>query len=242
MKFEEVLRDITTLIDENLSSIREGHDIKVESVNIEKEIILVMTKSGKSKTRPFGELRKIWVELCTGKPVHVDSALKGSGSSRNQPETIFANLPYIEWLYLNGRKHLVLREEHSHSIGTLKKLDAISVEELKRKITEQGAAEQASGTTQIVIVSEDIAIHADVIERTAGVPGKLLAQGAYEYSIENQLLILVSTEIVPKSLPPGTYPILNKKCPTNSAVEVTFLNQKFHVVVNHGMALLFKIL
>ncbi|GAM70804.1 hypothetical protein JCM19236_2748 [Vibrio sp. JCM 19236] len=53
---------------------------------------------------------------------NVDQALFGSGSSRNQPETIFANLPYIQHFRFKGKKHIFLRGASVHEFGSLSEL------------------------------------------------------------------------------------------------------------------------
>lgn len=104
-----------------LHSISGRSDIRVAEVD--DEYIKLKTASGEIKTRPLAELKRVADTLTLNMPVHVDSVLGGSGSSRNQPETILANLPDVEWMKLDERKHLVWLGRQTHELGTLKKAD-----------------------------------------------------------------------------------------------------------------------
>jgi len=64
--------------------------------------------------------------------VHVDEVLHGSGTSRNQPETILANLPYVEWLKLDNKKHIAFVGKNTHLYGTLKQMDSIPASNLNQ--------------------------------------------------------------------------------------------------------------
>lgn len=61
--------------------------------------------------------------MCSLPAAHVDSVLGGSGSSRSQPETILANLPYVEWLTVAGKKNIAYVGDDTHEKGTLHKMD-----------------------------------------------------------------------------------------------------------------------
>lgn len=87
--------------------------------------------------------KKIWDQLCSKPAVHVDAVLGGSGSSRNQPETILANLPYIEWLRINNKKHIVFVGEATHDFGTLRQMDPIQAEQIRRRLQATGRVEKS---------------------------------------------------------------------------------------------------
>ena len=55
--------------------------------------ITIRNSSGKVHNRYFVELQRIRNALLSTPMIRVEDILNGSGSSRNQPETIFANLP-----------------------------------------------------------------------------------------------------------------------------------------------------
>src|SRR6185503_4271360 len=108
MKFSDVLSDIEKLKNKKLSSIRKGAEITIEEVDRTNDRLILTTARGKKKSRPLSEIQMLWERLCANAALHVDSALGGSGSSRNQPETILANLPYVEWLSNERKKHIAL--------------------------------------------------------------------------------------------------------------------------------------
>lgn len=138
--FENVLQDIFTMTNIRLGSIRPGADITLTHVDYEGKKLKLRTASGARRTRTFSEIEQIIRFLNSEKIAHVDTVLSGSGSSRNQPETILANLPYIEYTYIDRKKHLILRDEPTHELGTLKEVSQIEAariidEHRKRKIT-----------------------------------------------------------------------------------------------------------
>jgi hypothetical protein len=124
MKFEDLLNDIEKLIGLRLCSINPATP-GIELTNIDREkqsYTLQVENSPKESSRSFKELLDIWNNLALQGYVNVDQALYGGGSSRNQPETILANLPYIQHFKYNNKKHLLLRKTNMHDIGTLQEL------------------------------------------------------------------------------------------------------------------------
>ena len=125
MDFNELLNDIAKLEGLNLQSIRPGANITIEKVDLKQGKIIVINSSGKIFSRSIIEFQRIWKELLSEPAVRVEEVLRGSGSSRNQPETIFANLPYIEWLKITNKKHIAFVQKATHPYGTLKEMDDI---------------------------------------------------------------------------------------------------------------------
>ena len=121
--FDDVIRDINeSLLGKELQSISgRATPFKIVEVNVEKRNLYI-NMSGKQKSRPFDELERIWQEMRSKPAVHVESFLGGSGSSRNQPETILANLPYVEWLPIEGKKHIAYVDEDTHEPGTIRQM------------------------------------------------------------------------------------------------------------------------
>jgi hypothetical protein len=119
MTLDEVLDDIRSLVGLPLHSIKEGADLTVTQVV--DDGVWLRRFDGEPKFRKMHEFDKIIRALNAnpGGAVHVDTTLNGSAPSRNQPETIFANLPYIEVVYLDGKKHIKLVPAPSHAIGTI---------------------------------------------------------------------------------------------------------------------------
>ena len=133
MDFSALIGDIEKLVGMKLNSIQSGSEIVVDRVDRDAESIELHTISGRKNRRSFGEMRKLWRALNEEAIVHVDRALDGSGSSRNQPETILANLPYIEWLRYRGKKHISYVGEETHPAGTLKEMTPEEVEAMQRR-------------------------------------------------------------------------------------------------------------
>lgn len=125
MTFSDLLNDISKLTGMELQSIRPGATITVLDVDTEKGCLLLKTKQGQMRSRPLSELQTIWNELNQKSAVHVEGVLHGSGTSRNQPETILANLPYIEWLKLNNKKHIAYVGKNTHPYGTLRQMSPL---------------------------------------------------------------------------------------------------------------------
>lgn len=122
--FTEVLADLENLRGKELRSISgQAAPFIIKDIDAENGRIN-LTVQGKHKSRPLQELQNIWGELMKRPAVHVESFLSGSGSSRNQPETILANLPYVEWLNVDGKKNIAIVDTETHEYGTLQKMSA----------------------------------------------------------------------------------------------------------------------
>lgn len=125
ISFNNVLLDIKDfLIGHELRSINPAlAPIFLTSIDIENNKYYVSnTPNSLGKSRPLSELREIWVDLERKGFTNVDQALYGGGSSRNQPETILANLPYIQFFKFKNKKHLLLRQNHVHAPCSLQEL------------------------------------------------------------------------------------------------------------------------
>lgn len=134
MDFDTLIDDIEKLVGMKLNSIQSGSEIVVDGVDRDAEAIELHTISGRRSRRSFAEMRKLWRALNEEAFVHVDRALDGSGSSRNQPETILANLPYIEWLRYQGKKHISYVGEGTHPAGTLKEMTPKEVDAMQGRL------------------------------------------------------------------------------------------------------------
>lgn len=127
--FNEVLADLESLRGISLHSISgQAAPFYIEDIDYQNSRI-VLNVGGTSKSRPFDELHRIWDVMCEKPAAHVDSVLSGSGSSRSQPETILANLPYVEWVNIAGKKNIAYIGEETHERGTLKRMDDERAEE-----------------------------------------------------------------------------------------------------------------
>lgn len=141
MDFKDVLSDINGLIGKQLQSLNPSTaPIFLTKVDSDaKKYFISDVPNQKGNGRSFWELEDIWSELVNKGFCNVDQALYGSGSSRNQPETIFANLPYIQHFKYKKRKHLLLRGEAIHPIGTLSELSDKETKLIRNKIENQSS-------------------------------------------------------------------------------------------------------
>ena len=121
----DVLHDIgENMIGISLSSISgQATPFTIDHLDEDQRRYYVRLENGKIKSRPYDELERIWQEMTSKPAVHVESFLGGSGSMRNQPETVLANLPYVEWLQIGGKKHIAYVDDDTHAYGTIKKMD-----------------------------------------------------------------------------------------------------------------------
>lgn len=136
MQFNDVLNDIELLINRELLSVNPNTDPTIISkVDRELQKYYVLTKSSnKAVARSIRELEDIWNELVQKGFSNVDQALYGGGSSRHQPETIFANLPYIQHFKYKVKKHLLLRNSSVHELGELSELQGAELRTIRKKI------------------------------------------------------------------------------------------------------------
>jgi hypothetical protein len=120
--WEETYQRVAKLVGKKLKSISGKSDITLVGVDEDSVTVSAKTKAGKNKTvhRSTDELRALVSKMKQDVPIHVDSEVHGSGSSRNQPETILANLPDVEWTRVEGRKHIMWVGTKTHPAGTLR--------------------------------------------------------------------------------------------------------------------------
>ena len=121
MNWEKTYSRIQRLRGRELHSISGRADIKLASISPDHYV--VETSRGLKKRRTE-ELKKAVKAMSLNKPIHVDSTVfLGSTSSRSHPETVLTALPDVEWLLIDGRKHIVWRGKDSHRLGTLRESD-----------------------------------------------------------------------------------------------------------------------
>lgn len=145
MDFNTLIDDIERLSGKQLRSIANGSEIIVDGVDRHAESVRLHTAGGRRVSRSFAEIMRLWNALKKREAVHVETALGGSGSSRNQPETILANLPYVEWLKLDGKKHIVYVGENTHELGSLKEMTIQEYAEMQ----EQCKTQKMAGTIDL---------------------------------------------------------------------------------------------
>ncbi len=124
MEFIDVLKNIEELIDLELKSINPSTpSIYLRKIDyVSRKYYIANSLDIQGRGRSFNELNLIWNELQRKGFCNVDQALYGGNSSRNQPETIFSNLPFIQHFKYNSKKHIILRKISTHPPGTLDEL------------------------------------------------------------------------------------------------------------------------
>ncbi|WP_419891058.1 hypothetical protein [Paenibacillus xylanexedens] len=233
MTFDEVINDIEKMVGLELESIKPGANITLTGIDRGTKRIELVTYAGKVKTRPLSELKKIWDKLCSTPAAHVDSVLGGSGSSRNQPETVMANLPYIEWFFMNGKKHLALMKEPTHDYGTLYKMDEVAASEIKDDLM------KAENTAcEVVIITEDIKATAAAYEKVTGLSLKPVSPGIYEQCNDKFRFIFVSKSNLTDQLEVGTYTVVGGKVGSIRGTSVSINDRDFLLFDEGGLQLL----
>lgn len=199
MDFTQLIDDLKMLEGLTLSSIRPGAELVIEKVDAEQGKILISSKNKRVQSRPLSEFQKLWDELCSSPAIHVDEVLHGSGSSRNQPETILANLPYIEWLKINNKKHISYVGKPTHSYGTIKRM----ANEQASEVSSKYLSSTTSALPLILVVAKDIASAAALLNSNLGKSPKAISEGMYEYMLPQVKLVLSNTNTT--GIPCGTY-------------------------------------
>ena len=223
MTYNDLLKDIEKLIGLQLHSIRPGAELTIEAIEREKCSLLLRNAQGNLRKRSLDEIRNLWSELQKKRIVHVDGFLHGSGSSRNQPETILANLPYIEWLKYNGKKHLAYVEKTTHEFGTLREMnpvEQIGFCELLSKI--QSNLHRFS----YAVVTNDIKQCIDDFNKDSSYNLTVLEQGAYALSMPNNEVLFLSAEKY--KLTKGIYPILYDQTVSTNIVAIKLNNVLYY--------------
>ena len=215
MDFSDIINDLVKLEDIRLNSIRPGAEITIKQVDIAQKKVVVESSSGKLQSRSFLEFQRIWEALLSTPAIRVEEVLKGSGSSRNQPETIFANLPYIQWLKLNNKKHIAYVGKATHPYGTIQQMDSMQAAQI---IMHDSESEKSDAHT-ILIVTNDVSKTANELTSVTGRTSVGCPEGYYVYYLPDQTIILADASKIGISC--GTYPEI--KSVYNQEV-----NQKVH--------------
>lgn len=226
MTFSDVISDIKKMIGIELHSVRPGAEITIQEVDEERDCLILKSTQGQIRSRPLSELRLIWTEMMKKPAVHVDGVLHGSGTSRNQPETILANLPYVEWLRVNNKKHIAFVGRASHAYGTLKKMDSIKATEVSEKLSEI----ISQNVTRMVLVASDLAMQTEKIQ--SSIPGAVstIEAGVYSYQGTGIEILLISS--TKTTLPEGCYTVIEAHI--NPSIPIVEICDESYYVVNAG--------
>lgn len=175
-----------------LKSISGRSDIELVRIDHDYERLELRTTAGSVKYWTLAKLRQIVEKMALNAPVHVDSVLGGGGSSRNQPETVLANMPDVEWLLLNDHKHIVWVGKQTHDLGTLKQVDPWTQAQLSGRYQGQGklAGRQPAG---VLVLANDLRAASSLVTALLqGPPPSALPGGkAYLVSTESTEVVMV---------------------------------------------------
>lgn len=211
MKFEELLEEMDMLRGKELKAL--GRAASIELLEIDRSAnLLRLSVTGRGETsRSLDELRMLWRDLNRLPAVHVDSALAGSGTSRNQPETLLANLPFVEYLLVDGRKHIALVSGRTHAPGTVHQMDDVAAEQCK-----QALHEARPRRPRAVHSVEAAGPAAQELARAFGCDTEPLGNG-YRLHLRD-----IDFDVVPvmPHLPIGTYLVLSDVRTAGEAVEI----------------------
>jgi hypothetical protein len=236
MTFETVIHDLQQLIGTKIESIKPGSGITLDEINLKQGRVIITNSSGVKKTRPLNELNLLWNKLIELPAVHVDETLHGSGTSRNQPETIMANLPYIEWFKYNNKKHIAYIGKNTHSLGTKRKMDENNAEILREKLRGN-----TTDNLNTVIISNEIVSVVQLFIKMTGIKPITLNQDFYKIKYFENTILFISSKVINYSVPEGTYSVIKKPSDFSVIPEFQIENEWYcHKTIN-GLNLLIKI-
>ena len=182
-------------------------------MDTEKGCLLIKTKQGQTRSRPLSELQTIWNELNQKPAVHVEGILHGSG----------ANLPYIEWLKLNNKKHIAFVGKNTHPFGTLKQmspLDSVGISTLDSKGTN-------AIKVKTVIVTDNVLDTISTLQGNLAGTVSTVEKGVYTFENEALEALVMSSSSAP--LLPGCYPVLSDTKTTASEI-VDICDEEYYFI------------
>lgn len=226
MIFTDVMKDIHKLVGLELNSIRPGAKITITDVDEERGSLILRTSSGQNRSRPIDELQKIWNEMMVKPAVHVEGVLHGSGTSRNQPETILANLPYIEWLKVDNKKHIAYVGKNTHAFGTLRQMDSV----LAVEVTTKMRASKGGGKFTTAIVAKDVNQSIQEMQTICQGTVTTIEQGIYQLQTHADIIVFLAADVW--GLEEGTYCVIESSIPMNTQKRLTLYGKYYSVLCN----------
>ena len=233
MTFDDVVKDISKLVGMELQSIRPGAEIVIHEIDEVHDCIILRTAQGQYRSRPLSEIKLIWNEMMQHPAVHVDGVLHGSGTSRNQPETIIANLPYVEWLKLENKKHIAYVGQDTHPFGTLKQMSSFKVAEISRNMILSSAA----NVVKMVVVSSDVSAVSTYLQESLNGVISSLGEGIYSCRNKNVEITIVSS--IRTNIPEGSDAIFDTEVAPGLPV-VNILSNEYYLLNTKSMKALLR--
>lgn len=226
MIFTDVMKDIHKLVGLELNSIRPGAKITITDVDEERGSIIIRTSSGQNRSRPLDELQKIWNELMIKPAVHVEGVLHGSGTSRNQPETILANLPYIEWLKVDNKKHISYVGRNSHAFGTLRQMDSV----LAVAVISQMRTSKEGVKFTTAIVAKDVNQSIQKMQAICRGTVTTIERGIYQLQTHADIIVFLVADVW--GLEEGTYCVIESSTPMSTEKRLELYGKYYSVICN----------
>ena len=111
--FTEVQKDIKGLVRKNLRGVTDASDPFTIS-----EITSTNIKCTDGVSLPIAKIEQLWNSFHKYRIVQATKVLGESGSHRSRPETVLANLPYIEYYKSGNSKYIAFVGKNTHDIGS----------------------------------------------------------------------------------------------------------------------------
>ncbi len=108
---------LKNLVGHHLESISGKTNLRL--VSIDTNGYEVRCADGELLNENHNRAKIVFDDLVANGTTHVEAALQNSGTRRNVPETLLANLPFINHTKILGRKNLVMKSTNTHALGTL---------------------------------------------------------------------------------------------------------------------------
>ena len=112
-----------------------------------------------------------------------------------------ANLPYVDYTFIDKKKHLLIRDEPSHGLGKLNELDLLEA----RGIVDRFKARRTSLPVQVIVTSKLRETTTALV--ALGGDLKALSPTAYSVTVQGRLLWVVTPSILNCSVE-GAYALL----------------------------------
>lgn len=226
MNFENLIDDIEKLVGKRLASIKAGSEITITAVNKEAQSITLINSKGSIQSRPFSQFRILWSALSKQPFVHVESALNGSGSSRNQPETILANLPYIEWVRVDGKKKISYVGKETHAYATLKEMSQLDLARIQSSLKQEASA----GTLKTLYVTDDLSRTCDKLHSVLGCDIDPIESGLYKWQLGEDVFLIASEAY--SDLTKGTYTFIDSLTTLSAVDGFIKINEHEYMYIN----------
>jgi len=176
MNIKELLDDITNLIGVNLQPVNANSDsLTLLELDQNAGKYFIKPAMGKKASRNTEEFENILIDLLEFGYTSIESLLGGSSNTRQHPETILSNLPYIEHFKHKNRSYILLVDKPSHDLGTLKAASGNDLRKAKAALTAREKLSLYETHKNLKFVNE--LIDSSLQEIRTKYPGELKQEG-----------------------------------------------------------------